>query len=63
MSMTATLNSMDNPTRGGISTPKRMISEPTMKMVIVCPIPQTEPMKAALRMLRCLLTMVEMATT
>ena len=36
---------------------------PTAKMVSVWPSPQMVPIKPAWRMLRCLLTMVETATT
>ena len=46
-----------------MTTPKRMIAEPTTKIVSVWPRPHTLPMSAAWRMLRCLLTIVETATT
>ena len=63
ISISPTLNSMDRPTRGGITTPHRMMRQPTTKMVNVWPSPQRPPIKAAPRRPRCLVTMVEMATT
>jgi hypothetical protein len=40
---------MDNPSRGGITTPKIIMADPTKKMVRVCPNPQSNPMTAELR--------------
>ena len=61
--MMATENSIDNPILGGIATLKRIITEPTTPIVSVCPTPQSAPIIAASRILRCWLTMVVTATT
>lgn len=47
ISISATLNSIDNPMRGGMTTPKRIIRHPTTKIVSVWPSPQKVPIKAA----------------
>ena len=61
--MMPTANSIDRPSRGGITTPNRMIAAPTAITVMVCPTPQAAPISAEPVMLRSRLTMVAMATT
>ncbi len=46
----ATQNSIDSPRRGGITTPKTIIAQPTRKIVRVCPKPHSNPMVAELLM-------------
>src|SRR5580700_12351457 len=62
-SIKATQNSIDSPTRGGITTPKRMIADPTRKIVSVCPSPHSNPIVAELLIEPWRLTIVETATT
>ena len=61
--MRPTHSSMVRPRRGGMTTPKRMMAEPTRKIVMVWPTPQSAPITAAWRMLRWRLTMVVTAIT
>ena len=62
-SMRATQNYIDSPRRGGITTPKIMIADPTRKMVSVCPRPHNKPIIAELPIDCCRLTIVDTATT
>ena len=61
--MRATENSIARPSRGGMTTPKRMIAPPTTVIVTVWPMPQRLPMMAAVQAFRCRLTMVDTAMT
>ena len=63
ISMSATENSMARPSRGGMTTPNRMIAPPTTVMVTVWPTPQRLPMMAAVHAFRCRLTIVDTAMT
>src|ERR1700683_2532073 len=63
ISINATQNSIDNPSLGGITTPKIIIADPTKKMVSVCPNPHSSPIAAERRTDPCRLTMVDTATT
>ena len=63
ISIRATQNSIDSPSRGGITTPKIMIADPTRKIVTVCPSPHNRPMMAELLIDCWRLTMVDTATT
>ena len=62
--MTPTANSIaEIPSRGGMTTPNRMIAAPTVMTMTVCPTPQAAPIRAEPATLRSRLTMVAMATT
>ena len=63
ISISPTDSSMLNPTRAGMTRPKRMMALPTAKIVSVCPMPQYTPTMAELARLRCRLTMVVTAMT
>jgi hypothetical protein len=47
INISPTDNSIVSPSRGGMTTPKRIIAEPTRKIVMVCPNPHSTPIKAA----------------
>jgi hypothetical protein len=61
--MSATQNSIANPTRGGITRLNRMIAPPTANTVKVWPSPHSTPIEAALRTLPCRDTIVLTAMT
>ena len=61
--MMPTANSIDMPSRGGMTTPNTMIAAPTAMTVTVCPTPQAAPISAEPATLRSRLTIVAMATT
>ena len=61
--MMPTANSIDRPSRGGMTTPNTMIAAPTAMTVMVCPTPQAAPISAEPATLRSRLTIVAMATT
>jgi hypothetical protein len=63
ISIKPTENSMERPTRGGITQPNRTIPVPTTRIVSVCPTPHQRPMRAALPMVRWRDTMVLTAST
>src|SRR5713101_7857057 len=63
ISISATENSIARPIRGGITTPKTMITPPTRVMVTVWPMPHRLPIRAALQAVRCRLTIVATAMT
>ena len=62
-SITPTANSIARPSRGGMTTPNRMMAPPTTRIVSVCPIPQAAPISAEPRSERCRLTIVAIAIT
>ena len=63
ISIKATQNSIDSPRRGGMTTPKIIIADPTRKIVSVCPRPHSNPIVAELLTDFWRLTMVVTAST